>query len=137
MNVLTRSVRTQHSPQAVFDVVAGVAAYPEFVPWCREAHIKVCSGNAVEATLVIVKGPFNLSFTTYNQMHAPEYIEMCLVKGPFQRFRGRWSFEPLLRGSLITLRLEFVVDSRSLNRMMMAFFRGGCRSDGACLLCAC
>ncbi|MEM7253239.1 MAG: type II toxin-antitoxin system RatA family toxin [Pseudomonadota bacterium] len=118
MNVLTRSVRTDYDPQIMFDMVADIESYPRFVPWCQEATIKARLENAVEASLRIAKGPLNLGFTTRNTMTPQERIDIDLVEGPFRHFRGVWSFEPLAKGSLVTLKLEFDFASRLLGRVL-------------------
>lgn len=118
MNVLTRSVRTTYGPDTMFDMVADIESYPHFVPWCQEATVMARLGNAVEASLRIAKGPLKLGFTTRNTLTPSERIDIDLVEGPFRHFRGVWSFEPLAKGSLVTLRLEFDFASKLVGRLL-------------------
>ena len=116
MRILTRSARTKYAAQIVFDVVADIESYPNFVPWCSRAIIHTQCKNVIVASLRIAKGPFSLDFTTRNTMIRAERIDMSLVDGPFRHFTGKWSFESLNIGCLISLRLEFEFANKTLGR---------------------
>ncbi|MCH9663006.1 MAG: type II toxin-antitoxin system RatA family toxin [Gammaproteobacteria bacterium] len=102
----------------MFDMVADIEAYPKFVPWCREAIIRSRLGNAIEASLAIAKGPINLGFTTRNTLTPSERIDMALIEGPFRHFKGVWMFEPVAKGSLVTLQIEFEFASKILGKLL-------------------
>jgi ribosome-associated toxin RatA of RatAB toxin-antitoxin module len=114
----------------MFDLVADISAYPGFLPWCAKAEIQPCgdapAGTAtstVVATLVLARGPLRKSLTTRNQMQAPEWIEMSLVRGPFRDLRGRWEFIDVDgQGTCISLSMEFEIANPVLRRTLGPLF---------------
>lgn len=104
-----------YSAEAMYQLVADVETYPQFLPWCRHAEARPAGKDAVEASLEIARGPVRKKFTTRNLMRPGSAIEMDLVDGPFKHLKGRWQFTALgNQGSKIELHLEFDFASRLL-----------------------
>jgi ribosome-associated toxin RatA of RatAB toxin-antitoxin module len=94
--------------EAMYQLVADVETYPEFLPWCRSARIEGGSGGEVNARIEIARGPVRKSFTTRNRFRYGETIRISLIDGPFKHLEGEWRFTPLGNdGSKIELHLEF------------------------------
>ena len=92
----------------MFALVNDVAAYPEFLPWCRSAVVHVERDDFMEASLELVKGSMSKVFKTRNQLVPDRSIEMGLVSGPFRHLQGVWGFDALAEeGSEVSLDLEF------------------------------
>ena len=92
----------------MFALVNDVAAYPEFLPWCRSAVVHVERADFMEASLELVKGSMSKVFTTRNQLVPARSIEIGLVSGPFRHLQGIWAFDALAdKGSEVSLDLEF------------------------------
>jgi ribosome-associated toxin RatA of RatAB toxin-antitoxin module len=92
----------------MFALVNDVAAYPDFLPWCRSAVVHVEREDFMEASLELVKGNMSKVFTTRNQLVPTESIEIGLVSGPFRHLQGIWIFDGLSdAGSEVSLDLEF------------------------------
>ena len=53
-----------YRPDQMFDLVADVGKYPQFLPWCIGARIRSQQGNELVADLTIGFGPFRESFTS-------------------------------------------------------------------------
>jgi coenzyme Q-binding protein COQ10 len=92
--------RAQHSASQMFDLVADVERYPEFVPLCRSLKIRqrTAQQDGTEVVVADMTVSFNLlreAFTSrvmldrQNLKIVVEYLE-----GPFSNFETRWSFEP-------------------------------------------
>lgn len=104
-----------YTAEAMYQLVADVETYPDFLPWCRSASIYESTSDEVKATLEIARGPVRKSFTTRNRLQYGEAIRMSLVDGPFKHLEGEWRFTPLGDdGSKIELHLEFDFESRLL-----------------------
>ena len=117
MQRIERSAVVPCSRETMFALVADVASYPEFVPLCRTAEARPVGEGEVEASLHMVRGPVRFWLTTRNREVPPRRIEMRLVKGPFGRLFGSWSFEEAAGGgTLTTLEMEFEVAGRLLAR---------------------
>ena len=122
MERIERSAVVPASREATFALVADVASYPEFVPLCRAAEVRPLGEGMVEASLRMVRGPIRFWLTTRNREVAPSRIELHLVKGPFGRLNGRWSFEDAVGGGTrVSLNLEFEGASRLLGRLAAPF----------------
>jgi coenzyme Q-binding protein COQ10 len=53
-----------YAPEQLFDLVADVGKYPEFLPWCVGARVKSRTDQELVADLTIGFGPFRESFTS-------------------------------------------------------------------------
>jgi ribosome-associated toxin RatA of RatAB toxin-antitoxin module len=108
MREVHRSALVPFSPGQLFDLVADVERYPEFLPWCTSAVILVNDGHEVTVQLGLALGPARGSFTTRNRMTPGRAVEMQLVEGPFSALEGRWLFTPIGdAGTRAELRLRF------------------------------
>lgn len=103
-----------YSPAEMYDLVNDVAAYPDFLPWCKSSHIISESDDMIEASVEIAKGSLNKSFSTRNLLQKNKIIEMKLLEGPFKHLEGFWRFIPLKDPSAckVTLDLEFEFESK-------------------------
>jgi ribosome-associated toxin RatA of RatAB toxin-antitoxin module len=109
MKHVKRSVLLWYSPHEMFELVAGVEHYPDFLPWCERAEVVERHGDGVTARLHLVKGGLHHAFTTRNH-HAPgREVRVALVDGPFSELEGTWQFLPLARAGseASACRIEF------------------------------
>ena len=107
----------------MFALVADVASYPQFLPWCRRATVHRADAHEMEATLEIAKGPLRKAFTTRNQLYPEHCIEIRLVEGPFRHLDGRWRFEDLgADGSRVSLTMNFEVAGGLIRRTLSPVF---------------
>lgn len=79
----------------MFALVADIERYPSFLPWCGGARIVERAGEAVTATIDIRFSGLSQSFTTVNDQHPTERIDLRLVDGPFSQLDGSWLFTAL------------------------------------------
>jgi coenzyme Q-binding protein COQ10 len=98
-----------YSAQQMFDLVADVDRYKEFLPWCRNSRILHREkDDVVVAEIQVGYGPIHTTFATRNTHRVNRAIEMDLVEGPFNFLQGTWRFEPEPGdGSRISLHLRF------------------------------
>ena len=95
MTVIERSALLPHTAEQVFDLVADIERYPEFLDGCVRAEIHERSEETVTAALRLSRAGISHSFITRNKMTRPEKIELTLVDGPFDSFSGQWMFRAL------------------------------------------
>jgi ribosome-associated toxin RatA of RatAB toxin-antitoxin module len=95
MKRITRSAIVEHSAERMFTLVDDVESYPRFLPWCRAAKVEERTAASVQATLSVGMRGLRQTFSTRNELHPPEAMEMRLVKGPFRHFAAAWRFKPL------------------------------------------
>jgi ribosome-associated toxin RatA of RatAB toxin-antitoxin module len=95
MHRVERSVLVPYTAQQMFDLVAAVADYPSFLPWCAGTRVRPRRDGLIDATIEIHYRGVRSRFTTCNDQRPPESIQMTLVDGPFRRLAGDWQFRPL------------------------------------------
>ena len=114
MPLISRQALVLYSPAEMYDLVNDVAAYPEFLPWCKSSQVLSSNEDVIEASVEISKGSLNKSFATRNLLQKHKMIEMKLLEGPFKHLEGFWRFHPLKDPSAckVTLDLEFEFESK-------------------------
>lgn len=124
MRKVDRSALVPYTAEEMFGLVDDIEAYPQFLPWCRDAKVESRSGNVIIATLELHKGPISKHFTTRNTRREFEAIDMELVGGPFRDLQGGWRFQAMEgRGCKVSLELEFQFESRLVDVMFGRFFK--------------
>ncbi len=116
-----------YSPEQLFDLVADVAKYPEFLPWCVGARIISSTKHAVEAVLTIGFGPFRESFTSKVTLDRPSQIRVAYERGPFHHLNNTWSFEPDPKGTRVKFWVDFEFRSRLLRAAIGPVFNEAVR----------
>ena len=94
----------------MFALVADVARYPSFLPWCNEGRILEESGAGMVARIGMSIGGIKKSFTTRNTHEDERRITLELVDGPFSRLDGTWDFTPLGDGSQRACKIVFTLN---------------------------
>lgn len=118
-----------YSPLQMYALVADVARYPEFLPWCRAARILERTDNGFLAELMIAFKAFRECYTSRVVLHPPAgehaaaAIEVDMVRGPFKYLRNHWRFLPTENGTDIQLELDFAFNSRILEAAAGQAFR--------------
>jgi coenzyme Q-binding protein COQ10 len=116
-----------YPPRKLFELVADVPRYPEFLPWCHAARIRRRESPTVEiAELAIGFGPFHERFIS-RVVLTPDHpggprIDTTGIEGPFRRLVSRWTFEPHAEGTLIDFDLEFDFRSMLLQKTVQLLF---------------
>lgn len=95
MKTVHKSVLIWFSPQQMFDLVADVAHYPDFLPWCDHASVLETHDDGVTAEIGLAFGGIHQSFTTRNTHVPGSRVVLRLVKGPFSQLDGEWTFTPV------------------------------------------
>lgn len=86
-----------HSAQAMYDLVADVASYPEFLPWCSAARIRSTTqqgeAQVLEADLVISFKVFRERFGSRVTLWPQTLgIDTEYLDGPFKYMKSNWRF---------------------------------------------
>ena len=91
--------RVNHSAQQMFDLVADVERYPEFVPLCRSLKIRqrTPKPDGTEIVVADMTVSFKLvreAFTSRVTLDRPNLkILVEYLRGPFSNLENRWTFE--------------------------------------------
>ncbi|MER1967186.1 type II toxin-antitoxin system RatA family toxin [Castellaniella sp. GW247-6E4] len=123
MHTVQRSVLVPYRPEQMFDLVADVARYPEFMPWCAGAEVQWRNDEGMQATLRISFAGIRQSFTTRNEHEFPDRIVFHLVDGPFSNLTGHWAFRALGgEGCKVLYTMEYAFASRALEAVIGPVF---------------
>jgi coenzyme Q-binding protein COQ10 len=114
-------------PRQLFDLVADVPRYPEFLPWCFAGRVRRREGPNVEiAELAIGFGPFHEKFVSRVELSADDpdgpRIVTTGIEGPFRLLKSRWIFRPHPEGTQIDFELEFDFRSLLLQKTVQLLF---------------
>jgi len=112
----------------LFDLVAEVERYPEFLPWCLAARVRERSGNAITADLLIGFRMVRERFTSRVVLDRPNRIDVSYSKGPFRYLNNHWEFIAQPDGQcLIDFYVDFEFRSRLLQKVIEMLFNEAVR----------
>ena len=117
-----------YTPAQVFDLVADVGRYPQFLPWCVGARIRSRSESDQVADLTIGFGPFRESFTSRNTMLRPAKIGVIYENGPFKYLKSEWNFHDDPGGCRVEFHVDFEFRSRILQAAIGTVFTEAVRA---------
>lgn len=109
MPQIQQTKKLPYTPQQMFDLVADVARYPEFLPWCSAAQLIERQHDYLIGRITAQKGLFRQSFTTKNHFVYPERMSMVLMDGPFSHLNAQWRFEALPDGCRVHYEMDLGV----------------------------
>jgi coenzyme Q-binding protein COQ10 len=118
----------QHSSAQMFDLVADVERYPEFLPLCEGLRVirRSQSGEGVEtlvATMSVGYKAISETFTTRVTLDRPRMrILVEYVDGPFKFLENRWTFSPSPTGSVVEFFINYEFKSFALGLLMGSVF---------------
>ena len=134
---MPRHTETRHlpyRPEQMFDLVADVKRYQEFLPWVAATRIRSDNETEMIADLVVGFRAIKESFTSRVHKQRPHEIKIDYVEGPLKYLHNNWSFEEAPGGGT---KIDFCVDfafrsrifeslagqmfDRALRRMIGAF----------------
>ncbi|MEL7154199.1 MAG: type II toxin-antitoxin system RatA family toxin [Pseudomonadota bacterium] len=114
--------RMPFSAQQMYDLIADVPSYPEFLPWCSGARIRSRKQNGanevVDADLVISFKVFRERFgSRVTLMPESSKIDVEYLDGPFKYLKNNWHFEPV---SETECDVDFFVDFEFKSKTLQA-----------------
>ena len=92
--------RVRHSAEKMFDLVADVERYPEFVPLCHSLKVKSRTQGPNETEIIVadMTVSFQLISETFTSRVSLDRSNLKILdeylKGPFSTLENRWTFEP-------------------------------------------
>lgn len=111
-----------YSAEQLFDLVADVGKYPQFLPWCLAARVRSHVGNELVADLTIGFGPFRESFTSRVSLDRPSRVAVKYENGPFRYLNNQWEFSPKGSGTEVSFFVDFEFRSRLLQAAIGVVF---------------
>ncbi len=118
-----------HSADEMFDLVADIEHYPEFVPLCQKLRVIQRTKNAdgTETIIADMTAAYKLIRETFTSRvtldRANRKILVEYLRGPFSNLQNRWTFEPVDdRHCDVTFFITYEFKSRMLATLMGSMF---------------
>jgi len=119
--------RVSYRPEQLFDLVADVGRYPQFLPWCIGARVRSRTETELVADLTIGFGPFRESFTSRVTLDRPHRVRVRYENGPFRYLNNQWAFAPDPAGCKVNFFVDFEFRSRILQAAIGVVFNEAVR----------
>jgi len=99
-------------PDQLFDLVADVERYPEFVPWWVAARVRRRGNGEYHTDQVIRISMISQRFMSRTVLRRPDWIEVTSSENPFNKLEIRWRFDPA-PGDHCRVRLDLLFNFKS------------------------
>jgi coenzyme Q-binding protein COQ10 len=113
---MPRHSETRHLPYTadqLFDMVADVARYDEFLPWVVAVRVRSSSETETVADLVVGFNAFKERFTSRVTKRRPTQITVDYIEGPLKYLKNEWRFEAAPEGGTnVFFSVDFAFKSR-------------------------
>ncbi len=109
--------RLPYSAEQMFDLVADVKRYGEFLPWVIATRVRSDSETEMVADMVVGFKSLRESFTSRVAKDRPREIAVHYVDGPLSDLDNVWTFRPIDENSC---EIDFSVDFQFRNKVFQA-----------------
>ena len=121
--------RVRHAAGEMFDLVADVERYPEFVPLCRALKVRQRTPGPDGSELLVadMTAAYKLISETFTSRVTLDRANLCILveylDGPFSRLENRWTFRPAGEASCdVEFFISYEFKSRMLALLMGSMF---------------
>ena len=126
--------RVRHAAEKMFDLVADVERYPEFVPLCRSLRVRKRTAGedgteVLVADMTVAYKVMRETFVSRVTLDRPNLkIQVEYLDGPFSTLDNRWTFTPAGEGACeVEFFIAYEFKSRVLGMLMGAMFEAAFR----------
>jgi coenzyme Q-binding protein COQ10 len=112
-----RHSETRHlpyTPEQMFQLVADVGRYGEFLPWVSATRVRSNSETEMVADMIVGFKGLRETFTSKVAKERPGHIRVDYLDGPLKYLNNDWTFRPDGQGGTL---VDFCVDFAFKNRM--------------------
>ena len=103
-----------YSPEQMFDLVADVARYPEFLPWVTATRVRSNSETEMVADVIVGFKGLRETFSSRVDKERPGHIHVDYLEGPLKHLQNDWKFAGDGQGGCT---VDFCVDFAFKNRV--------------------
>lgn len=117
MATVEKTALVHHTTSQMYDLVADVNDYQEFLPWCSSSRVLSASETEICAEIEVSRAGIRQKFSTCNRIYPPEKMQLKLKDGPFKKLEGIWQFTALSEEACkVSLQLEFEFSGKLINK---------------------
>lgn len=114
--------RLPYSAEQMFDLVADVARYGEFLPWVVGTRVRSDSETEMVADMLVGFSALREKFTSRVIKDRPRRIEVIYVDGPMRDLDNVWEFRPTAEGCEIEFKVEFTFRNALFEKLAGQYF---------------
>ena len=103
-----------YTPEQMYDLVADVGRYGEFLPWVSAIRVRSDSDTQMVADMIVGFKGLRETFTSKVEKRRPEEIHVDYLDGPLKYLHNDWRFRPDGQGGCL---VDFAVDFAFRNRV--------------------
>ncbi|WP_404339253.1 type II toxin-antitoxin system RatA family toxin [Sphingomonas sp. MMS12-HWE2-04] len=103
-----------YTPEQMFDLVADVARYPEFLPWVSAIRVRTNSETEMVADMIVGFKGLRETFTSKVAKERPDHVRVDYIDGPLKHLNNDWKFRSDGKGGCL---VDFCVDFAFKNRV--------------------
>ena len=112
-----------YTPEQLFEMVADVASYDEFLPWVVAVRVRSSSAQETVADLVVGFNAFKERFTSRVMKERSTRICVDYVEGPLKYLHNEWTFKRAADGGTnLGFSVDFAFKSRLFESLAGAMF---------------
>jgi coenzyme Q-binding protein COQ10 len=111
----------------MFDLVADVGRYPEFIPWVTAVRLRSDSATEMVADLIVGFKGLRETFTSKVAKVRPTTIHVDYLDGPLKYLRNDWTFRPDDQGCQVDFSVDFEFKSRMFEMLAGQMFGAALR----------
>lgn len=121
--IVSRSSIMPYSAAQIYQLVADIESYPEFLNWCAQVEVHEQDADSVVATMKVAYSAIKLNWKTHNTNLENQSIKMQLLEGPFSEFEGQWKFDALGdSGCKVSLDMNFSFSDSVMSKLIGKVF---------------
>lgn len=117
----------RYTPEQIFQMVADVHRYPEFLPWCVGARVLTRDETKLTADLTIGFKMFRETFRSEVSLERPQKVEVKYLDGPFRYLNNTWTLTPVPGGTEVNFFVDFEFRSKLLQAVIGTVFNEAVR----------
>jgi len=114
--------RLPYSAEQMFDLVADIGRYAEFLPWVQAMRIRSIEGDVITADMVVGFKMVRERFTSRVTLSRPDRLHVDYISGPLKYLKNDWVFRPAPGGCDIDFSVDFEFKNRMFERLAGIFF---------------
>ena len=104
--------RLPYTCEQMFDLVADVPRYAEFLPWVSQIRVRSNSDTEMVADMIVGFKGLRETFTSKVDKARPDHIHVDYLDGPLKYLRNDWTFRPDGTGCMVDFSVDFAFKNR-------------------------
>ena len=113
--------------EQMYDLVADVARYPEFIPWIHGVRIRDANAEDMHADVIVGYKGLREQFTSHVHFEPHSRIHIDYVAGPLKHLHNEWRFADVPDGCAVEFDVDFSFKNSMFEMMAAQLFESGVR----------